>query len=812
MDDNPVYYSDSHGLESASDKSQVEGEVATKRNTTIIDNAFTDKEVIPVKSSLEKYSTTFSAAKRKQPLEVTDSSENGKRSRLSLVGFARTKNYGPMPTDLAPILALNGGYKASSCLTPVLSQDMFDDAEGDETFDIEVYKQPANPIYIRSDLVAAILGSPPKPRASGTGTPPVIAHPYILVKIDKPRQDNKGQKRMANRKAKKKIVTEKERIALITMLKDKVDLLRILPKDDCNVLGKDCSIFTLQQLGWVLDDGTNLPDVSSRQKAREMMTQKLKEHLITIKKIEVIKEEDTFQVAEKIKVWKSLIENWKEDIAKVSDVEQFPLDGPLSCFFPTGTLQFIKSVGVKTVFDFLYLKKTESGLVIEMFRAWRKICGLKDMTLHSLAKHLTGINARIEISFKCEQIAENDSMEWMTGAMIVLSGAAKVFAVDYSKIISATQFVNSKTKTLADNLAYWRAKHGLTELKGSGTVAMISSWKAQVKDELEIEISEGEVIPEQEIRKEIESIMPPAENESVRGDEQEKRRKTKTTKSKTNSQSHDIIKNKGKTDTIVKIHDVKRISKDAERGGSISRKSVRVPKSNSINPFDALSKSNKVFLATMNISTASQFLATRTTDIANKFIKYREDKGMSSLKGLGAVASISGWKKLVRNKAVLNGDLTLAQLNQARNTKIMTAETAVKSADKKVGKTIDSRLGELDALVTRATSKESKNKHKFSVLSTKQNVVFYFEFEVREYQSREYRRYLRYLGNDPVSMAVDPTVEINGNAKNVCVPIIVDLDDKSDMMSGRQPYDSLTYGTIELGSLVQSSKQDDGEF
>mmetsp|Transcript_45752 Transcript_45752/g.51198 ORF Transcript_45752/g.51198 Transcript_45752/m.51198 type:complete len:1783 (+) Transcript_45752:215-5563(+) len=799
MDDNPV------GLESTSD-SEVEGQVATKRNP-IIDNEFTDKEMTPVKSSLEKLSTTVSAAKRKQPQEVTDGFENGKRSRLSLVGFARMDNYGPMSAGLAPILTLNEVSRPSSCPTPVPSQGMFDDAEGDETFDIEVYKQPINPIYIRSDLVAAILGSPPKPRASGTGTPPVIVHPNILVKIDKPSQDNKGQKRMANRKAKKKIVTEKERITLVAMLKDKDDLLRILPTDDCNILGKECSIFTLQQLGWVLNDDKNLPDVSSRQKAREMMTQKLKVHLITIKKIEVIKEKDTFQVSEKIKAWKSLIETWKEDGAKVSDVEQFPLDGPLSCFFPTGTLQFIKSVGVKTVSDFLYLKKTESGLVIEMFRAWRKICGLKDMTLHSLAKHLTGINSRIEICFKCEQIAESDSMEWMTGAMIVLTGAAKIFAVDYLKIISATQFVNSKTKILADNLADWRAKNGLTELKGSGTVAMISSWKAQVKEELEIEISEGEIILEQEIRKEIETIMPPDEKQ---GDEQEKRKKTKTTKSKTNNQSRDNIINKGKTDTIVKIYDIKRISKDTERGGSISKKSVRVPKSNSINPFDALSKSNKIFLATMDISTASLFLATRTTDIANAFINYREDKGMPSLKGLGAVASISGWKKLVRNKAVLNGDLTLAQLNQARNTKIKTAETAVKSANKKLGKTVDSRLGELNALVTKATSKESKDKHKFSVLSTRQNVVFYFEFEIRKYQSREYRRYLRYMGNDPVSIAVDPTVKMNGNAKNVCVPIIVDLDEKSDKMSGRQPYDSLTYGTIELGNLdVQSPKQDD---
>ncbi|MGK3740180.1 MAG: hypothetical protein ACI90V_007028 [Bacillariaceae sp.] len=818
-DNHPVDSSASHDLESTKKQSQVEGEVVTKRNTAIIDNLFTDQELVPIESSSQEHPiTTLSAAKRTRPLVVTDDFENGKRNRLSF----EDNSYGPISADLTPpILASNGVSSAPSSPVPapvlaaISSQGMFDDAEGDETFDIEEYKQLTNPplITIRPDLVAAILGTPPKPRASGTGTLPIVTQPNIVVKIDKTGQDSKGQKRTINKKVKKKMGTEKERIAAAAILEGQIDLLRIIPRNDCNFMSTECFIFTLQQLEWVLDD--DLPDVSSRQKTREMMTQKLKgSHLIATDKSEVIKEDKTLQAAEKIKCWKYLIKTWKEDNATIPDEEQFPLDGPLSCLFPTGTLQFMKSVNVKTAIDFLCLKKSESGLVIEMFRAWRKICGLKEISLNSLAKHLTGISARIETSLKCEQIAErNDTMKWMAGAMVVLTGAARDFAVDHSKIFSATHFLEARTKTLADNLADWRAKSGLSELKGSGTVAMISSWKAQLKDELKAETSEGEVLPEQEIRKETETTMPPSEKQSAGVDEQKKRKKTKIEKSKTNFSSPEDIK-KGGNGHVKKIGDNNRTPKDEKRGGISTKKSVRSPKSNSINPFDALSKPSQTFLAVMNISTGSQFLEARTTDIANAYIKYREDNGVPPLKGFGAVASISGWKKLVRNKAVLVGDLKLAHLNESRNTKVVDAGTPVKPKKKKLGKTIESRFGELDALVAKASSKEFKAKHSFfSVLSTRRNVHFYFELIVRQCQSGGYKRYLRYLGNDPASISVDPTVETNTQTKDVHVPIIVDPDEKSDKMSGRQPYDSLTFGTIELGNLdVQPPKQDDGKF
>jgi hypothetical protein len=68
-------------------------------------------------------------------------------------------------------------------------------------------------------------------------------------------------------------------------------------------------------------------------------------------------------------------------------------------------------------------------------------------------------------------------------------------------------------------------------------------------------------------------------------------------------------------------------------------------------PFESLSSVTKRFLGTMDITTAEKFLTTRTTDIATAFVAFRQSEGMPELKGLGAIASVSGWKANVRKAA-----------------------------------------------------------------------------------------------------------------------------------------------------------------
>lgn len=67
--------------------------------------------------------------------------------------------------------------------------------------------------------------------------------------------------------------------------------------------------------------------------------------------------------------------------------------------------------------------------------------------------------------------------------------------------------------------------------------------------------------------------------------------------------------------------------------------------------FSSLSVLCRSFLASIGIRTAHAFLATRSTDISRKFINWRKSEGKPELKGVGAIASVSGWKSTVRKKA-----------------------------------------------------------------------------------------------------------------------------------------------------------------
>ena len=89
-------------------------------------------------------------------------------------------------------------------------------------------------------------------------------------------------------------------------------------------------------------------------------------------------------------------------------------------------------------------------------------------------------------------------------------------------------------------------------------------------------------------------------------------------------------------------------------------------------PFDTLSASTRSFLSSIGIVSAEDFLSARTTDIANEFILWRQQRDMTELKGLGAIASVSGWKAIVRkaaNSAGMDGIAKLAPKSNSSDTK-----------------------------------------------------------------------------------------------------------------------------------------------
>jgi hypothetical protein len=77
-------------------------------------------------------------------------------------------------------------------------------------------------------------------------------------------------------------------------------------------------------------------------------------------------------------------------------------------------------------------------------------------------------------------------------------------------------------------------------------------------------------------------------------------------------------------------------------------------------PMAALSANTRSFLKTMGIEEAHSFLQTKTSVIASNYIAWRETANMATLKGYGAIATVSGWKAQVRKAALDTGKVELA--------------------------------------------------------------------------------------------------------------------------------------------------------
>lgn len=105
-------------------------------------------------------------------------------------------------------------------------------------------------------------------------------------------------------------------------------------------------------------------------------------------------------------------------------------------------------------------------------------------------------------------------------------------------------------------------------------------------------------------------------------------------------------------------------------------------------PLDVvLSKQVKDYLASIQITTAAQLLMARTTDVAKGIPEWRKRNGMKDLKGrAGAQATVSTWKRNVRNRALEVGANKLAKLNIRTNMKPPKPD---KKADRKLPPSVD---------------------------------------------------------------------------------------------------------------------------
>jgi hypothetical protein len=187
-------------------------------------------------------------------------------------------------------------------------------------------------------------------------------------------------------------------------------------------------------------------------------------------------------------------------------------------------------------------------------------------------------------------------------------------------IETADAFLSMRTTDLAKRFATWRRKTGMAKLNGSGETAYVSSWKSACRKLCG------------DIEHKMVYLSDPGDDDD---DGSYSKRKVRRRK-------------KGKT-----------------RPNTTGNRRRRLDLQSLTDPLEALSTVNQQFLATIDISTAKEFLTTRTGDIADALVKWRIKEGLPRLKGNGEVATISAAKTSCRKIAREMGWTKVADIESA---------------------------------------------------------------------------------------------------------------------------------------------------
>ena len=450
-----------------------------------------------------------------------------------------------------------------------------------------------------------------------------------------------------------------------------------------------------------------------------------------------VDEEKREEARKKLAGWKEAVDIFQREgrCDSTPIKSQFRLDGAIKYIFPVATRNFLKSIKIETLWNFLSLKKTESGAVCALMDAWRRECGLSPLSILALGKHLAGVASRVESAVSAIPCLASEDRVWMKDAIIGLPGACRDFLIVDQGFMSAAEFLAKSTRDMANELEKWRTKKGMEPLKGTGKVANISAWKAIAKEAIEAEADAGRVVANvSEAMNKGNDVKPGSVEVSSRDAQPPKKRKKRSKKSppfgdrsvdyalqsklfledsigqavadlvlkahiktaaelfdadtKPDSILYRVVVGSGRADSLAAFNrvvdgwrsklraDLDQLGKKALPDIPVSEPTAKVapeastkqsmdvrddssspfePEAQDEDPFHALSTTTRRFLKTIGITTAAEFLTSRTTDISAEFINWRAAEGKAELRGLGAIASVSGWKSAVRNKAKEKG-------------------------------------------------------------------------------------------------------------------------------------------------------------
>lgn len=459
------------------------------------------------------------------------------------------------------------------------------------------------------------------------------------------------------------------------------------------------------------------------------------------------------RIKERISFWRQAISIFRDKGTTGSTTEvqkRFRLDGPIKILFPQATLNFFKSIRLETLWTFLALRKSETGAICDLMHIWRRECKMSVVPDIGLGRHFLAIAARVETVLTAFPPIPESDRGWILDPISGITGAAREFLIRDHKIMSGIDFLNIKTKQLADVLEVWRQEKGMEKLRGSGKVAMISAWKAFIKEALEVENDSGIVldlsryvamvdnnVPMTTIissnSKQSDTSVPSKTNQKMTSDlalhskmalervlgdgatallrsggiqtaaelfavEMSTESLLYRTLMKTGivddmpaftkavqkwrEKINQYLKNETSEDNVIlnnletpyvkvvpytpSVHKESAVgsassthlsttAKSNLRADAITSRPMTSPQTNKSivgDPvYNTLSYTTQQFLASMGIHTAKDFLKTRSSELAVNFVPWRRSMGKPELKGMGSIASISGWKSQVRKKA-----------------------------------------------------------------------------------------------------------------------------------------------------------------
>jgi hypothetical protein len=354
----------------------------------------------------------------------------------------------------------------------------------------ETQTDPDRLLAIRS----IVTGSPNKVKAApvASATTPAVKNEAAA---DDPfpskskKSKSKKEKLLDNKKPiQERVLAAKKETTLATnLLRGKGDLADCLPREDCLLLGR-LWIFTVQQLMFALaaysnqegqefyDDIVSVLAHSKQMSAPVRVSTSATDAPHTPNPDVGVPVSDNVMLGgvpdesenvggsaslsaglheaanEKINRWSTVVAEFaKKGVPKPLD-QTFRFDGAIQILFPPSFLNFLRSINMRTLWNFMSTRKTEAGAMCELMTIWRRECGLSQIPHLGLARHILAAGCRVEAALAALPSVPKEDRIWMKDPIFTMTGAARDFLVHDQRIFSAFEFVSMRTKDVSMHL------------------------------------------------------------------------------------------------------------------------------------------------------------------------------------------------------------------------------------------------------------------------------------------------------------------------------------------------------------------------